>query len=119
MDRRLDPPHGVGRQAESAIGVEALDRLRHADVAFANQLAHRQAVAAVAHRDLGDQPEMAGDQLVRGLGIAVLAPAPGQLEFLVRLQHREFLDLPQVTGEVAVRIESGRAMAHRGGCVHV
>jgi hypothetical protein len=45
-------------------------------------LGDRQAVAAIAHGDLGDEPQMAGDEPVRGVAVAVLAPALGQHEFL-------------------------------------
>ena len=38
-------------------------------------------------------------ELVRRLVVAVLAPALGQHVLFVRLQHREPLDLPKVTGE--------------------
>jgi hypothetical protein len=42
---------------------------------------------------------MTVDELVRRLLVAVLAPTLGQHVLLVRLQHREPLDLPKVTGE--------------------
>ena len=58
LDRGPDPPHGVGGQAEAAIGIEALHRLHHADIAFADQLANRQAVAAIAHGDFRNEAQM-------------------------------------------------------------
>ena len=64
LDRRADPPHGVGRQAEALVGLEALDRLHQADVAFGDDLADRQAVAAIAHGDAGDEPQMRRDELL-------------------------------------------------------
>jgi hypothetical protein len=39
---------------------------------------------------------MAGDQLVGGLAVVVLAPALGQHVLLVRLQHREMPDLLEI-----------------------
>ena len=42
---------------------------------------------------------MTFDELMRRLVVAVLAPALGQHVLLVRLQHREPLDFPKVTGE--------------------
>ena len=42
---------------------------------------------------------MAGDELVRGVAVAVLAPALGQHEFFLRFQHREPPDLFQIPGE--------------------
>ena len=62
LDRGLDPPHRIGGEAEAALRVEALDRLHQADIAFRDHFADRQAVAAIAHGDLGDEPKVAGDQ---------------------------------------------------------
>src|SRR4030095_10625675 len=42
---------------------------------------------------------MTVDELVRRFVVAVVAPALGQHVLFVRLQHRELLDLPKVTGE--------------------
>jgi lipid-binding SYLF domain-containing protein len=71
---------------------QALDRLHQADIALGNHFRNRQAVAAIAHGDLGDQAEMAGDELVRGFTIALFAPAARQHVFLLRFQHREPAD---------------------------
>ena len=42
---------------------------------------------------------MAGDELVRRLAVAVLAPALGQHVFLLPLQHWEPPDFLKITGE--------------------
>ena len=110
--RRADPPHRVGGKAKTAIGVEALDGLHHADIALRDQLGERQAVAAIAHRDLGDQPQMAGDQAVRGLGILMLFPAFGEHVLLFRLQHRKLADLLEIPGQVSF---SGDGRDRKGG----
>ena len=44
---------------------------------------------------------MAGDELVRGVTVAVLAPALGQHVFLLRFQHREPADFFKVPGQTA------------------
>src|SRR5471030_3045941 len=44
---------------------------------------------------------MAGDELVRGGTVAVLAPALGQHELFLRFQHREPPDFFQITGKTA------------------
>ena len=44
---------------------------------------------------------MAGDELVRGVAIAVLAPALGQHVFLLRFQHREPPDFFEISGKTA------------------
>ena len=64
-------------------------------------LGDRQAVAAIAHGDLGDETQMAGDELVRGVAVAVLAPALGQHVFFLRLQHREPPDFFEIAGKTA------------------
>jgi hypothetical protein len=58
--------------------------------------AERQAVAAIAHGDLGDEAQVAGDQTMGRLRVVMLAPALGEHVLLVRLQHRELADLRQV-----------------------
>ena len=78
LDGGADPPHGVGGEPEAAVGVEALDRLHQADIALGDDLVHRQAVAAVAHGDLGHQAQMAGHQLVGRLDVVMVAPALGE-----------------------------------------
>ena len=99
LDRRLDPPHRIGGEAEALVGLEALDRLHQADIALRDHLGDRQAVAAIAHGDLGHEAQMAGDEPVRGVAVAVLAPALGQHVFLLRFQHREPPDFFEIAGE--------------------
>ena len=102
LDRRANPPHRVGGKAEAPIGVELLDRLHQPDIAFGNQFGDRQAVAPVAHRDLGDQAQMAGDHHMRGIHVVMLDPAFGRHEFLLGLEHGEFADFLQVARQIAV-----------------
>ena len=59
----------------------------------------RQAVAPVAHGDLGHEAEMAGDELVRRVTVAVLLPPLGQHVFLVRLQHWKLPDVLKIALE--------------------
>src|SRR3546814_15403938 len=77
LDRGADPPHRIGGKAKAALGVELLHALHQADIALADQLADRQAVAAIAHRDLGDEAEVRGDKLRRRLIIPMLLKALG------------------------------------------
>src|SRR5262249_41254513 len=69
------------------------------DIALGDQVRDRQAVAAIAHGDLGDQAQMAGDELVRRLAVAVPVPALGQQTLLLRFQHREPADFLKITGQ--------------------
>ena len=116
LDRRLDPPHGIGGEAEALLGLEALDGLHQADIAFRHDFGNRQAIAAVTHRDLGDEPQMAGDEFMRGVPIAVFAPALGQHVFFLRFQHREPADFFQVTGQTAFggHHRQSRGTGHNG-----
>jgi hypothetical protein len=41
------PPRRVGREAEAALGLELADRVHQAEVAFLDQVGHRQAAAEV------------------------------------------------------------------------
>ncbi len=93
---RFDPPHRICGEAETLFRLEPLDRLHQADIAFRDHLGNWQAVAAIAHGDLGDETKMAGDKLVRGFTIAVLAPAACQHVFFLRLQHREPSDFVEI-----------------------
>jgi hypothetical protein len=112
LDRGPDPPHRVGREPEAAVGVEALDRLHQPDVALRDDLVERQPVAAVAHRDLGDQAEVAGYELVGGLDVAMLLPLLGEDELLLGLQHREPPDLFEVAGKARARRRDGQKVRH-------
>src|SRR3546814_1291864 len=60
-----DPVHREADQAHADFGVEALDRLHQADVAFLDQVAERQAVAVVAARDVHDEAQVRMHQLAR------------------------------------------------------
>ena len=62
-------------------------------------LGDRQAIAAIAHGDLGDEAQMAGDEPVRRVAVAVLAPALGQHVFFLRFQHREPPDFFEIAGK--------------------
>jgi hypothetical protein len=99
---RLDPPHGVGGEAEAFLRVEALDGLHQPDIAFGNHLGNRQAIAAIAHRDLGDEPEMAGDELMRRIAVAMLVVALGEHVFLARLQHWKLTDFIEIPAEAGI-----------------
>ena len=102
LDRGADPPYRIGREAEAAIGIEPLDRLHHADIAFADQFADRQAISLVSHGDLGDETQMRGHQLMGGLHVLIVAPGARQCQLVVRPEHREFADLQQIAGEIAI-----------------
>src|SRR5262249_15560591 len=99
LDRRLDPPHGISCKPETLVRLKTFDRLHQADIAFRNHLGDRQAVAAIAHGDLGDEAQMTVDELVCRLMVAVLPPALGKHEFVLRSQHRDPPDFLKIAGD--------------------
>src|SRR5262249_49607106 len=62
-----------------------------------DQVSEGQTVAAIASGDFGDQPQMAADEPISGVAITDLTPALGQQIFVLRAQHRELLDLLEMT----------------------
>ena len=51
---------------------------------------------------------MAGDEPVRRFAVLVLAPAFGQHEFFLRLQHREPADFFEIPGEAGFARQNGQ-----------
>ena len=114
LDRGLDPPHGVGRKPEALLGLESLDRLHQADIALGNDFRDRQAIAAITHGDLRHEPQMASDEPMRRIAVAVLAPALRQHVFLLRFQHREPTNFFQVSGKTGFTRQNrqGSSLGH-------
>jgi hypothetical protein len=106
LDRCLDPPHRIGGEAEALLGLEPLDRLHQADIAFRDDLGNRQAVAAITHGDFGHEPEMAGDELMRRIAVVMLPPTLGQHVLLLWLKHREFANFSQVVSKTGFSVEN-------------
>ena len=111
LDGRADPPHGVGGQPEAPVRLEPLDRLHQAHIALGDQIPDGEAVAPVAHGDLGHQAKMAGDEAMRGFGVVMFAPALRQHEFLL---GREEGELPNLA-EIAIYAVSLRRRWERSG----
>src|SRR5262245_36960356 len=99
LDRRLDPPCGIGGEPEALVRLEAFDRLHQTDVALRDQFGDRQAIAAMAPGDLGNEAQMTIDELVRRPVVAVLAPALGEHVLFVRFQHRDPPDFLKIAGD--------------------
>ena len=79
----------VADQPHALVGVEALDRLHQADVAFLDQVAVRQAVAEVLARDRDHQAQVRQHQPAGGGEVAVVAQAARELGLLLLGQERE------------------------------
>jgi len=82
------------------------------DIALRHALADQQAVAAVAHGDLGHEAEMRRHEPVRGLAVAGVPPSLRQRELLRRLQHRELANLVEVAREATFVGEHGQRTGH-------
>ena len=61
LDRLLDPPRRVRAQLAALGGIETLDGLHQADVAFGDQVEQRQPEVGIIVRDLDDQAQVGAD----------------------------------------------------------
>jgi hypothetical protein len=114
LDRRADPPHRIGRQPKALVGFEAFHRLHQPDIAFGHDFGNGQAIAAIAHGDLGDQAQMAGDQAARGLRVFMLLPALGEHVFVFGGQQGKLADLGEIPRQASFARQSGKSTtAHK------
>jgi len=74
LDRLLDPKDRVGRELVATTPVELLRSADQAEHRLLDQVAHRQAVALVAARELDHEPEVRVDQPLLGRQVALLDP---------------------------------------------
>ena len=112
LDRGADPPHCIGREAEAFVRVELLHGLHQADITFGNDLAHGQAIAAIAHRDLRHEAEVGRHHLLCGFRILMLGPALGEHELFVLLEQRVFANFREITRQPLFRGECNCEAGH-------
>ena len=110
LNCRLDPPHRIGGQAEALLGLEALDGLHQADIAFGDHFRDRQAIAAIAHRDLGDETQMRRNEFVGGLTIAMLSPALGEHVLFAAVPAWETCESRRDSGRGPLRWQAREAL---------
>ena len=103
MDLGADPVHGERHQPHADLGVEALDGLHQADVAFLDEIAHRQAIATVAARDVDDEAQVRQHELARGVEVVVAAQPAREGLFVLAAQHRDAADGVDIGVEAADR----------------
>nr|ABZ09802.1 hypothetical protein ALOHA_HF4000APKG8K5ctg1g16 [uncultured marine microorganism HF4000_APKG8K5] len=106
-NRRPDPPHGIGRKPETAIGVEPLNRPHKPHIAFRDQVGQRQAIAPIPPGDFSHKAKMAGNEPVGGLGIVMLTPTLGEHKLLLPFQNRKGLGFPKIVVQPAVLGNNG------------
>src|SRR5258706_186385 len=127
----FDPPHRVGGEAEAFLRFEALHRLHQADIALRNHFGNRKAIAPIAHGDFGNQPQVAGHELVSRNAVAMLPPALGQHIFFPMLEPQEEYMLAKRWREHGDRVAAHKlvtshlrlvakiAMGYRGYCLPI
>ena len=80
---RADPPGGVGREADVALGLEPGGRLHQADDALLDEVAERQAVVLEPAGGADHEAHVGLDQLVQRRLVVVVAPAPGEMQLVL------------------------------------
>ena len=85
---RADPPTSVGREAHTALGIEAPGGQHEPDIALLDEIAHGQAVVAVLARSADGKPRVGADQLVERHLVLFVAPTGCQLHLTLTRQHR-------------------------------
>src|SRR5204863_3552906 len=86
--------------------------LHQADIALGDHFVDGQTIAAIAHGDLRHQTQMAGDELMRRLGVFMFTPALGEHVFLLRIKERKFANFGEVTRKAAFAYDWKRPCRH-------
>ena len=96
-DVGLDPERGVVRQLDAPVGIELLDGVHQADVAFLDQVQEvLHPIFLELQGDLDHQAEIAGDQMGTGLLVAGFMIAAAEGLFFLRGQQGKAVRLPDV-----------------------
>src|SRR6185312_7459788 len=82
--------------------------------ALGDEIGQRQAIAAIAQRDLRHEAQMRRDEFLRRFRIAMLAPAFGEHVFFLLRKHRKLADVAQIASEAAL----DRRYGERGNGCH-
>ena len=95
LDRLADPPRRVRREAEAALGIEFVERVDEAQVAFLDQVGKREPAVGVMLRDADDEPQVVLDQPLPRGEIAA-GHRPRERELLRRGQEHVLADLVEI-----------------------
>ncbi len=98
-----NPVHGKRYQAYVERGVESLDGLHKADIAFLNQVSKRQAIAGIALRDVDHETQVRHNQFACGLEIFFIAKAVRQCLLSFFAQNRNATNGLDVRVQAAYR----------------
>ena len=90
LNGRANPPGRISREADTALRFEASRCLHQADIAFLDKVAIGKTVVAETRRKRDHEPHIGACQLMQGVFVLVLFPAPGEVELaaLVQKRHR-------------------------------
>ena len=89
VDFGLDPVHGIAHQANALVGVEPLDGLHEAHIAFLDQVAVGQSVAEVLAGNRDYQAQVREHQLGSGLQILVVLELACEFLLFFQCEHRQ------------------------------
>ena len=95
LDVLPHPPGGVGGKPEAALGIELLERMDQAEVAFLDQVVERNAAMLVMLGDADHQPQVGLDHALARREIPG-ARCARQRQLLGRRQQRAGADLVQI-----------------------
>src|SRR5581483_3132988 len=108
LDVLPDPPRGVGREAEPALGVELVERVHEPEVPLLDQVEQRHAAVQVLLGDVHHEPQVVLDHLLPGAEVAGRGE-PGVMQLLDRREQAVQADVVEVDlGRVAERLHLER-----------
>ncbi len=95
LDGLADPPGGIGRETEAALGVKLLDRADKTEVALFDEIQQHQAAVVVTTGDFHHQSQVGLDHALAG-GFVTAQGTTGVVDFLFGSEQRGEANLPQI-----------------------
>ena len=87
MNFGANPVDCEGDKPHADLGIEPLDRLHEANVAFLDQVAERKSVTGIASGDVHDEPQVGEYQALGRFQVIVLVKPRGEIELLLLAEH--------------------------------
>jgi len=94
-DGLFDPPAGVGAELHATAGLETIDRLHQAEVAFGNKIQNGETAVVVIRGDFHDEAEIGFDHELAGAAFPA-ADTAGEFHFFGAVEERGFPDALEV-----------------------